>query len=55
MAFLEALRHMRVELGPTHMCFVHVTLVPYLAAARELKIKPTQHSVKALRSIGHPA
>ena len=50
--FLEAIRQMRQELGREHTLFVHVTLVPYIAAAGELKTKPTQHSVKELRTIG---
>ncbi len=50
--FLEAIRQMRVDLGHEHTCFVHVTYVPYIAAAGELKSKPTQHSVKELREIG---
>jgi len=50
--FLEAIRQMRLELGPENVLFVHVTLVPFIAAAGELKTKPTQHSVKELLSIG---
>ena len=50
--FMEALRQLKVELGPQNAVCVHVTLVPYIAAAGELKTKPTQHSVKALREIG---
>jgi CTP synthase len=50
--FLEAIRQMRQELGRENTLFVHVTLVPYIAAAGELKTKPTQHSVKELLSIG---
>jgi CTP synthase len=50
--FLEAIRQMRHEVGRDNAIFVHVTLVPYIAAARELKTKPTQHSVKELRAIG---
>ncbi len=50
--FLEAIRQMRVDVGPKNTCFVHVTYVPYIAAAGELKSKPTQHSVKELREIG---
>jgi CTP synthase len=50
--FLEAIRQMRLELGPENTLFVHVTLVPYIAAAGELKTKPTQHSVKELLGIG---
>jgi CTP synthase len=50
--FIEAIRQMRQELGRENTLFVHVTLVPYIAAAGELKTKPTQHSVKELLSIG---
>ena len=50
--YLEALRQMRHELGRENCIFVHVTLVPWIAAAGELKTKPTQHSVKELRGIG---
>jgi CTP synthase len=50
--FMEAIRQMRQELGRQHTLFVHVTLVPFIAAAQELKTKPTQHSVKELLSIG---
>jgi len=50
--FMEAIRQMRQELGRENTLFVHVTLVPYIAAAGELKTKPTQHSVKDLLSIG---
>jgi len=50
--FLEAIRQMRVEEGPENSLFMHLTLVPYLRAAGEIKTKPTQHSVKELRSIG---
>jgi CTP synthase len=50
--FLEAIRQMRVDIGHENTCFVHVTYVPYIAAAGELKSKPTQHSVKELREIG---
>lgn len=50
--FLEAIRQIRSERGPEKAVFVHLTLVPYIAAAGELKTKPTQHSVKELRSIG---
>ncbi len=50
--FLEAIRQMRHELGRDNTLFVHVTLVPWIAAAQELKTKPTQHSVKELRAIG---
>ena len=50
--FLEAIRQIRSERGPAKALFIHLTLVPYIAAAGELKTKPTQHSVKELRSIG---
>jgi CTP synthase len=50
--FLEAIRQIRTERGPDKVLFMHLTLVPYIAAAGELKTKPTQHSVKELRSIG---
>jgi CTP synthase len=50
--FLEAIRQMRQELGRENTVFVHLTLVPYIHAAQELKTKPTQHSVKELLSIG---
>jgi CTP synthase len=50
--FLEAIRQMRVDVGHENSIFVHVTYVPYIAAAGELKSKPTQHSVKELREIG---
>ncbi len=50
--FLEAIRQMGVELGRENALFIHLTLVPYIAAAGEIKTKPTQHSVKELRSIG---
>jgi CTP synthase len=50
--FLEAIRQMRVELGDERCLFIHLTLVPYIAGAGELKTKPTQHSVKELRTIG---
>jgi CTP synthase len=50
--FLEAIRQIRSERGPSKALFIHLTLVPYIAAAGELKTKPTQHSVKELRSIG---
>ncbi|MDR0826328.1 MAG: CTP synthase [Desulfovibrio sp.] len=53
--FLEAIRQLRGDLGKERCLFIHLTLVPYLAAAGEHKTKPTQHSVKELRSIGiHP-
>src|SRR5499433_2732117 len=50
--FLEAVRQMRLELGADNAIFVHLTLVPYIPTAGELKTKPTQHSVKELLSIG---
>jgi len=50
--FMEAIRQMGVEEGRSNALFMHLTLVPYLAAAGEIKTKPTQHSVKELRSIG---
>ncbi len=50
--FLEAIRQMAVELGKENTLFIHLTLVPYIKAAGELKTKPTQHSVKELLSIG---
>ncbi|MEW8432180.1 MAG: CTP synthase, partial [gamma proteobacterium symbiont of Ctena orbiculata] len=50
--FLEAIRQMGVELGPQRVMFMHLTLVPYIKASGEIKTKPTQHSVKELRSIG---
>jgi CTP synthase len=50
--FLEAIRQMKVELGHDSVLFMHLTLLPYIPTAGELKTKPTQHSVKELRSIG---
>ena len=50
--FLEAIRQIRIEHGPEMSMFMHLTLVPYIKAAGEIKTKPTQHSVKELRSIG---
>lgn len=50
--FLEAIRQLRKDLGKENVFYIHVTLVPYLPSAKELKTKPTQHSVKELRSIG---
>jgi CTP synthase len=50
--FLEAIRQMRQDLGRDNTVFVHVTLIPWIAAAQELKTKPTQHSVKEMQSIG---
>lgn len=50
--FLEAIRQMSIELPRDHTCFIHLTLIPYLPTAGEIKTKPTQHSVKELREIG---
>jgi CTP synthase len=50
--FIEAIRQLRNEMGREATCFVHVTLVPYIAAAGELKTKPTQHSVRELAALG---
>jgi len=50
--FLEAVRQLSLKLGPTHSAFVHLTYVPWIAAAGELKTKPTQHTVQKLREIG---
>ena len=50
--FLEAIRQMRKDVGRQNVCYVHLTLLPYVTATGELKTKPTQHSVKELRSIG---
>jgi len=50
--FLESIRQMRLDLGRNNTVFVHLTLVPYIEAAKELKTKPTQHSVRELREIG---
>ncbi len=50
--FLEAIRQMGVEMGHDRVVYVHLTLVPYIATSAEIKTKPTQHSVKELRSIG---
>ena len=50
--FLEAIRQMRIELGSHRAIFIHLTLVPYIPTSGEMKTKPTQHSVKELRSIG---
>ncbi|KAA8985240.1 MULTISPECIES: CTP synthase [Gammaproteobacteria] len=50
--FLEATRQLRVEVGPQRALFMHLTLVPYISTAGEVKTKPTQHSVKEMRSIG---
>ncbi|MBI4199672.1 MAG: CTP synthase, partial [Chloroflexi bacterium] len=50
--FLEAIRQMRNQVGRQNVCYIHVTFLPYIRATGELKTKPTQHSVKELRSIG---
>ena len=50
--FLEAVRQLKLALGPTRALLMHLTLIPYIATAGEIKTKPTQHSVKELRSIG---
>ena len=50
--FLEAIRQLRIEIGVENTLFIHLTLVPYISAVGEIKTKPTQHSVKELRSIG---
>ena len=50
--FLETIRQIRNEVGRENVFYVHLTLLPYIAAAKELKTKPTQHSVKELRAIG---
>ena len=50
--FLEAIRQFRTDLGPENVIYIHLTLVPYIPTAGELKTKPTQHSVKELRQIG---
>ncbi len=50
--FLEAIRQFRLDVGKSNCLFIHLTLVPYIAAAGELKTKPTQHSVRELRAIG---
>jgi len=50
--FLEAIRQIKYDVGQENVCFIHVTLVPYLGKSGELKTKPTQHSVKELRGIG---
>lgn len=53
--FLEAIRQMRKDVGVDNTCYIHLTLLPYIRATDELKTKPTQHSVRELRSIGiHP-
>ncbi len=50
--FLEAIRQMKTDQGKENVCYIHVTLIPYLEPSEELKTKPTQHSVKELRGIG---
>jgi CTP synthase len=50
--FLEAIRQLRADLGPQNVLYIHVTLVPYMKGSGEVKTKPTQHSVKALREVG---
>jgi CTP synthase len=50
--FFEAIRQLGFELGKTNTCFIHLTYLPFIAAAEELKTKPTQHSVKTLQSLG---
>ena len=50
--FLEAIRQFKTDIGPENILYIHLTLVPYISTADELKTKPTQHSVKALREIG---
>ncbi len=50
--FLEALRQLRTDMGRGHAIYVHVTFLPYIGATKELKTKPTQHSVRELRSVG---
>ncbi len=50
--FIEAIRQFRKEAGPENVCYIHVSLLPYISASHELKTKPTQHSVKELRSLG---
>lgn len=50
--FMEAIRQFRIDAGPENVLYVHLTLVPYISTAGELKTKPTQHSVKMLREIG---
>ena len=50
--FLEAIRQMGITLGRDNVCYIHLTLVPFIPTAGEMKTKPTQHSVKELRSIG---
>jgi CTP synthase len=50
--FLEAIRQLRADLGPQNVLYIHLTLLPYLPGSGEIKTKPTQHSVKALREVG---
>ena len=50
--FLEAIRQLRADLGPQNVLYVHLTLLPFVKASGEVKTKPTQHSVKALREVG---
>jgi CTP synthase len=50
--FLEAIRQLGIQLGRENVCYIHLTLVPYIPSAGEMKTKPTQHSVKELREIG---
>ncbi len=50
--FLESIRQMRRDVGPENVCYIHVTLIPYLGTVGELKTKPTQHSVQELRRVG---
>jgi CTP synthase len=50
--FIEAIRQFRKDVGPDNVCYIHVSLLPYIAASHEVKTKPTQHSVKELRSLG---
>ncbi len=50
--FLEAIRQFGFDMGRTNVLYIHLTLVPYIATAGELKTKPTQHSVQKLREIG---
>lgn len=50
--FLEAIRQLRADLGPQNVLYIHLTLLPYIKASGEVKTKPTQHSVKALREVG---
>src|SRR5690606_14137047 len=50
--FLEAIRQFRLDAGPENVLYIHLTLVPYIKTAGELKTKPTQHSVKELQNVG---